>query len=125
MQKKSYTEMGKIANAIALAEEGKTPLEIKLEQLSKILTKLVIGVCVIIFAYNLITQYFMAENAQLFDVALHSFITAIALAVAAIPEGLVAVMTIVLSIYRYLTKNQRKHCCNNQTDQHNRLVWLN
>ena len=92
------TEMGKIANAIALAEEGKTPLEIKLEQLSKILTKLVIGVCVIIFAYNLITQYFMAENAQLFDVALHSFITAIALAVAAIPEGLVAVMTIVLSI---------------------------
>ena len=92
------TEMGKIANAIALAEEGKTPLELKLEQLSKILTKLVIGVCVIIFAYNLITQYFMAEGAQLFDVALHSFITAIALAVAAIPEGLVAVMTIVLSI---------------------------
>ncbi len=92
------TEMGKIANAIALAEEGKTPLEIKLEQLSKVLTKLVIGVCIIIFAYNLITQYFMAEGAQLFDVALHSFITAIALAVAAIPEGLVAVMTIVLSI---------------------------
>ena len=92
------TEMGKIANAIALAEEGKTPLEIKLEQLSKILTKLVIGVCIIIFAYNLITQYILADNAQFFDVALHSFITAIALAVAAIPEGLVAVMTIVLSI---------------------------
>ena len=92
------TEMGKIANAITLAEEGKTPLEIKLEQLSKILTKLVIGVCVIIFAYNIVTQYFMAEGAQFFDVALHSFITAIALAVAAIPEGLVAVMTIVLSI---------------------------
>lgn len=92
------TEMGKIANAITLAEDGKTPLEIKLEQLSKILTKLVIGVCVIIFAYNIVTQYFMAEGAQFFDVALHSFITAIALAVAAIPEGLVAVMTIVLSI---------------------------
>ena len=92
------TEMGKIANAIALAEEGKTPLEIKLEQLSKILTKLVIGVCIIIFAYNLVTQYILADNAQFFDVALHSFITAIALAVAAIPEGLVAVMTIVLSI---------------------------
>ncbi len=92
------TEMGKIANAITLAEEGKTPLEIKLEQLSKILTKLVIGVCVVIFAYNIVTQYFMAEGAQFFDVALHSFITAIALAVAAIPEGLVAVMTIVLSI---------------------------
>ncbi|MBR5203375.1 MAG: cation-translocating P-type ATPase, partial [Clostridia bacterium] len=92
------TEMGKIANAITLAEEGKTPLEIKLEQLSKILTKLVIGVCIVIFAYNIVTQYFMAEGAQFFDVALHSFITAIALAVAAIPEGLVAVMTIVLSI---------------------------
>ncbi len=93
------TEMGKIASAISLAEDGKTPLEIKLEQLSRILTKLVIGVCGVIFAYNIITQYFLGgEGVQFFDVALHSFITAIALAVAAIPEGLVAVMTIVLSI---------------------------
>ncbi len=92
------TEMGKIATAISQAEEGKTPLEIKLEQLSKVLTKLVIAVCVVIFAYNLVTQFFMKEDAVFFDVALHSFITAIALAVAAIPEGLVAVMTIVLSI---------------------------
>ena len=93
------TEMGKIASAISMAEEGKTPLEIKLEQLSHILTKLVIGVCVVIFAYNIITQYFMGgEGVKFFDIALHSFITAIALAVAAIPEGLVAVMTIVLSI---------------------------
>ncbi len=93
------TEMGKIANAITLAEEGKTPLEIKLEQLSKILTKLVIGVCVFIFAFNIITKYFMGpEGAELFPIALDSFITAIALAVAAIPEGLVAVMTIVLSM---------------------------
>ncbi len=98
------TEMGKIANAISLAEDGKTPLEIKLEQLSKILTKLVIGVCVFIFAYDIITKFAVpelfgsgAENA-FFDIALHSFITAIALAVAAIPEGLVAVMTIVLSM---------------------------
>ena len=92
------TEMGKIATAISTAEENKTPLEIKLEQLSKILTKLVLVVCAVIFGYNLVTQYFLADNAQLVDVALHSFITAIALAVAAIPEGLVAVMTIVLSI---------------------------
>ena len=93
------TEMGKIANAISLAEEGKTPLEIKLEQLSHVLTKLVIGVCLVIFAYNIITQYFLGgEGVRFFDIALHSFITAIALAVAAIPEGLVAVMTIVLSI---------------------------
>jgi len=92
------TEMGKIATAISQAEEGKTPLELKLEQLSHILTKLVIGVCLVIFAYNIVTRYFMADGARFFDVALHSFITAIALAVAAIPEGLVAVMTIVLSI---------------------------
>ncbi|MBR6619948.1 MAG: cation-translocating P-type ATPase [Clostridia bacterium] len=93
------TEMGKIANAITLAEEGKTPLEIKLEQLSKILTKLVIGVCVFIFAFNIITKYFMGpEGAEFFPIAMDSFITAIALAVAAIPEGLVAVMTIVLSM---------------------------
>ncbi|MBO5359687.1 MAG: calcium-translocating P-type ATPase, PMCA-type [Clostridia bacterium] len=98
------TEMGKIANAISLAEEGKTPLEIKLEQLSKILTKLVIGVCVFIFAYDIITKFVVPEffgggaTQEFFSVALHSFITAIALAVAAIPEGLVAVMTIVLSM---------------------------
>ena len=93
------TEMGKIANAITLAEEGKTPLEIKLEQLSKVLTKLVIGVCVFIFAFNVITKYFMGpEGAEFFPIAMDSFITAIALAVAAIPEGLVAVMTIVLSM---------------------------
>ena len=92
------TEMGKIANAITLAEDGKTPLEIKLEQLSKILTKLVIGVCVVIFGYNIAMHFISGSSAPLYDVALNSFITAIALAVAAIPEGLVAVMTIVLSI---------------------------
>lgn len=93
------TEMGKIANAITLAEDGKTPLEIKLEQLSKVLTKIVVGVCLVIFAYNIVTQFVIpAEKPAFFDIALHSFITAIALAVAAIPEGLVAVMTIVLSI---------------------------
>ena len=91
------TEMGKIANAITLAEDGKTPLEIKLDQLSKILTKLVLGVCVFIFAFDILTKVVFGGNAFL-DIALDSFITAIALAVAAIPEGLVAVMTVVLSI---------------------------
>ena len=92
------TEMGKIANAITLAEDGKTPLEIKLEQLSKVLTKLVLGVCVVIFAYNILSKIIIGGSTEYFDVILHSFIAAIALAVAAIPEGLVAVMTIVLSI---------------------------
>lgn len=93
------TEMGKIANAITLAQDGKTPLEIKLEQLSKVLTKIVIGVCIFIFAFNVVTKYFLgAPGAEFFPIALDSFITAIALAVAAIPEGLVAVMTIVLAL---------------------------
>lgn len=92
------TEMGKIATAISTAEENKTPLELKLEQLSKILTKLVVGVCVVIFAYNIAMHLISGGDGEFYHVALDSFITAIALAVAAIPEGLVAVMTIVLSI---------------------------
>ena len=92
------TEMGKIANAISLAEESKTPLEIKLEQLSKVLTKLVLAVCVVIFGYNVAMHFITGAEGAFYEVALDSFITAIALAVAAIPEGLVAVMTIVLSI---------------------------
>lgn len=93
------TEMGKIANAISLTQDGKTPLELKLEQLSKVLTKLVVGICIFIFAFDIVTKYFFADaRPEFFDIALDSFITAIALAVAAIPEGLVAVMTIVLAL---------------------------
>ncbi len=88
------TEMGKIADAIAKAEEGQTPLQIKLNQLSQILTKLVIGICVFIFAFQLL----MHRSEFGFDVALESFMIAVSLAVAAIPEGLAAVVTIVLSI---------------------------
>ena len=86
------TEMGKIANALAQAEEGKTPLQIKLAGLSKILTYLVIGICVIIFGVQLI------RDGIGFNTILDSFMVAIALAVAAIPEGLATVVTIVLSI---------------------------
>ncbi len=85
------TEMGKIATAITTAGEGKTPLQIKLAQLSKILTYLVLGICVFIFAFDLI-------RAGSFDHVLDTFILAVSLAVAAIPEGLVAVVTIVLSM---------------------------
>jgi P-type Ca2+ transporter type 2C len=87
------TEMGKIANAITQAEEGKTPLQIKLSQLSKILTYLVLGVCAIVFVVNMIKFSSTDEN-----FILDSFLIAVSLAVAAIPEGLVAVVTIVLSI---------------------------
>ena len=86
------TEMGKIADALAQAEEGKTPLQIKLAGLSKILTYLVIGICVVIFAVQLL------RDGIGFEPILNSFMIAISLAVAAIPEGLATVVTIVLSI---------------------------
>jgi len=87
------TEMGKIADALANAAEGETPLQIKLSQLSKILTWVVLGICVVIFGIQLIRAGGIS-----FEVVLHSFMIAVSLAVAAIPEGLVAVVTVVLSI---------------------------
>ena len=92
------TEMGKIADAIAQAEEGQTPLQIKLAQLSKILTKLVLGICVVLFAYQMIVAYVQSGAMPEITKILDSFMVAVSLAVAAIPEGLVAVVTIVLSI---------------------------
>ena len=87
------TEMGKIADALAQAKEGKTPLQLKLAQLSKILTVLVLAICVVIFGVSLLR----ADNIT-GEVFLDTFMIAVSLAVAAIPEGLVAVVTIVLSI---------------------------
>ncbi len=87
------TEMGKIADALAQAEEEMTPLQIKLAQLSRILTKVVLGICVFIFALGVIKAGEFNMN-----VMIDTFMLAISLAVAAIPEGLVAVVTIVLSI---------------------------
>ena len=87
------TEMGKIADALAKAEDGQTPLQIKLSQLSKTLTWLVLGICVVIFGVQIIRA-----GGFNFEVALDSFMVAVSLAVAAIPEGLAAVVTVVLSI---------------------------
>ncbi len=87
------TEMGKIADALANAQEGQTPLQIKLSQLSKILTWLVLGICVVIFAVQI-----LRSGGFSVDTILGSFMVAVSLAVAAIPEGLAAVVTVVLSI---------------------------
>ena len=87
------TEMGKIAKAITDATEEKTPLQVKLGQLSKILTVAVLGICAIVFAVNLITADELSGG-----VVIDTFMVAVSLAVAAIPEGLSAVVTIVLSI---------------------------
>ncbi len=87
------TEMGKIADALTKAEEGKTPLQIKLAQLSRILTYIVIGVCVFMFGFSLLTSSGITGT-----VILNTFMIAVSLAVAAIPEGLATVVTISLSI---------------------------
>ena len=86
------TEMGKIAQALSQAKDDATPLQIKLNQLSKILTILVIGICAVIFAVGLFRSGISG------DTILSTFMVAVSLAVAAIPEGLAAVVTIVLSI---------------------------
>ena len=87
------TEMGKIAEAISRTLEHDTPLQLKLNKLSKTLSILVLWICVFIFAFSLI------RNGR-FDLpaVLETFLIAVSLAVAAIPEGLATVVTIVLSI---------------------------
>ena len=87
------TEMGKIAGILSASENEETPLQIKLNQLSKVLTFMVLGICVIMFVVGIIRAGTL--NA---DVIVDTFMVAISLAVAAIPEGLAAVVTIVLSI---------------------------
>ena len=87
------TEMGRIADALQKAEQGQTPLQIKLSQLSKILTWLVLGICVVIFGVQV-----LRAGGFTGQVILDSFLVAVSLAVAAIPEGLAAVVTVVLSI---------------------------
>ena len=91
------TEMGKIAGALSAAEDGDTPLQRKLAQLSKILSVAVIGICIFIFAFGIIRNLVTGQPVN-FDFVLNTFMIAVSLAVAAIPEGLVAVVTIVLSI---------------------------
>ena len=87
------TEMGKIAGALAAAQDEQTPLQKKLDSLGKTLSFLVLGICVFIFAFNLL----MAGKFDLSSI-LETFMVAVSLAVAAIPEGLATVVTVVLSI---------------------------
>ena len=87
------TEMGKIADVLAKTENEVTPLQKRLNKLSEILSFIVLGICVFIFAFKLL----MEMDFHL-EVVLESFIIAVSLAVAAIPEGLATVVTIVLSI---------------------------
>ncbi len=82
------TEMGKIAHQLTSAGKEVTPLQQKLNKLSNLLSYVVIAVAMIIFVVNLLRQVPASE----------SFLTAVSLAVAAIPEGMVAVVTVVLAM---------------------------
>ena len=87
------TQMGHIADALTQTKENKTPLQLRLSQLSRILTWLVLGICAIVFAVGVLRAGSISGR-----VVLDTFLIAVSLAVAAIPEGLAAVVTIVLSI---------------------------
>ncbi len=87
------TEMGKIADALQQADDEKTPLQKKMGEISKVLTKVVVGISVFVFLFGIIKSGdFTGQH------ILDTFLIAVALAVAAIPEGLPAVVTIILSI---------------------------
>ena len=87
------TEMGKIAGVLAATGDEQTPLQKRLDQLGKTLSKLVLAICVFIFIFNLVK----AGNFAIEGI-LETFMVAVSLAVAAIPEGLATVVTVVLSI---------------------------
>ena len=87
------TEMGKIAGALADTADEQTPLQRRLDQLGKMLSKMVLGICIFIFVFNLVM-----EGDFHLEVILSTFMVAVSLAVAAIPEGLATVVTVVLSI---------------------------
>ncbi len=82
------TEVGKIANIIEGQEEAKTPLEIRISHLGKTLGAIAIGICLLIFIVSLFQGRNLAEM----------FLISVSLAVAAIPEGLAAIVAVVLSI---------------------------
>ena len=95
------TEMGKIANILAGEQETKTPLQQKLAKLGKTLGIIVLGICLVMLVVQII------RDGTGFNNIIGSFMSAISLAVSAIPEGLPAVVTIVLSIgvQRMVRKN--------------------
>ncbi|MBQ9241768.1 MAG: cation-translocating P-type ATPase [Proteobacteria bacterium] len=84
------TEMGAIADALSAAKDEETPLQIKLNELSKKLSVMILVICAFVFIVNLVRNGGGA--------VLDTFMIAVALAVAAIPEGLSAVVTVLLSI---------------------------
>lgn len=82
------TEMGKIAGLLLRQGQGETPLQLKMKEVSRVLSLVCVGVCAVMFGVG------MLQHRDILDM----FLTAVALAVAAIPEGLPAIVTIVLAV---------------------------
>ena len=82
------TEMGKIAGLLLRQGQGETPLQRKMKEVSRVLSLVCVGVCAVMFGVG------MLQHRDILDM----FLTAVALAVAAIPEGLPAIVTIVLAV---------------------------
>jgi Ca2+-transporting ATPase len=91
------TEIGHIAEAITKAKNEETPLQVKLNQLSKTLSILVLAICAAIFIFDIVRLYTTGEAITGSSI-INTFMIAVSLAVAAIPEGLSAVVTVLLSI---------------------------
>lgn len=97
------TEVGKIATMLNNADETDTPLKANLNQLGKTLTLMILGIC----AFVCVVGIFTKQGTMPFDkLAIEMFLVAISLAVAAIPEGLPAIVTIILALG---TQNMAKH----------------
>jgi len=100
------TEIGKIASSVAEVEEEKTPIQKRLDEIGRTLGYAVLGIAGVVFVFIV---FFASETSSLpwLEKLIHSFVAAIALAVAAIPEGLPAVVTISLALgtQRMLKRN--------------------
>lgn len=97
------TEVGKIATMLNNADETDTPLKANLNQLGKTLTLIILGIC----AFVCVVGIFTKQGTMPFDkLAIEMFLVAVSLAVAAIPEGLPAIVTIILALG---TQNMAKH----------------
>ena len=92
------TEIGKIAQMLETAEAKQTPLQQKLEKFGKQLGWVILALCALIFAVQILRLFTTNQTADMQKAVLDSFIFAVAVAVAAIPEALSSVVTIVLSV---------------------------
>ena len=90
------TEFGKIAEMVQTAEEGETPLQKKLDKFASKIGKVVVGVCVLIFAL----EAFDVVASGIFEIEgfIQAFMSSISLAISAVPEGLPAIVTVALSL---------------------------